>query len=140
MLNIFFEDTKTLDLSPEFFGLWLSDLCVVHNSELGEISLIFCSDEYLLSVNREHLNHDYYTDIITFDYTEKCVSGDLFISVDRVRDNASDLGVGFGVELKRVVAHGVLHLLGFKDKTEEESRVMRNEEDKALALIVPRET
>lgn len=140
MVNVFFEDTEILDVSPEFFGLWLEDLCLSHGWSLGDVSLVFCSDEYLLEMNRRHLNHDYYTDIITFDYTNEDVSGDLFISVDRVSDNAKDVGVPFVVELNRVVAHGVLHLLGFKDKTEDESAQMRKEEDKALKLIVSRET
>ena len=108
---------------------------------LGDVSLIFCSDKYLLDMNRKHLNHDYYTDIITFDYTtEEAVSGDLFISIDRVLENASDLSMDFRTELNRVVVHGVLHLLGFGDKYPEEAKRMRKLEDQALLLIVPRET
>jgi probable rRNA maturation factor len=83
VVNLFFEDTEVLDLNPDFFALWLSKVCVEHKRELGEINLIFCSDEYLLELNIEHLNHVYYTDIITFDYYEKLITGDLFISVDR---------------------------------------------------------
>ena len=140
MVEIFFEDTNALDLSPKFFSLWLSDVCKKHNNKLGEVSIVFCSDDYLLEINKTHLKHDYYTDIITFDYSETSVSGDLFISIDRVTENANDLKLLFKDELNRVVVHGVLHLLGFKDKTEEESKEMRFLENQALKLIVSRET
>lgn len=141
MIEIHFENTEILDLSPEFFVSWLSDVCSKEGKKLGEVALIFCSDEYLLEINREHLNHDYYTDIITFDYTEnEVVSGDLFISVDRVRENANDFKEMFHVELYRVVVHGVLHLIGYGDKSEEEAKVMRGKESEMLNLIVSRET
>lgn len=140
MVNIFYEETEILDLDPEFFIWWLSEVCSLHQNTLGEICLIFCSDEYLLNINRDHLNHDYYTDIITFDYSNTEVSGDLFISVDRVRENAELINEDFERELNRVVVHGVLHLLGFKDKSEAESQTMRNNENAALELIVSRET
>jgi rRNA maturation RNase YbeY len=140
VVNIFFEDTEVLDLNPEFFVSWLSEVCVSHCNLLGEVSLIFCSDEYLLELNRTHLDHDYYTDIITFDYSESDVSGDLFVSIDRVRENAEVEKVEFLSELNRVVVHGVLHLLGFKDKTNEESTEMKAQENKALEIIVSRET
>lgn len=141
MINVFFEETEILDVSPEFFVSWLSELCKIEGKELGELSIIFCSDEYLLQMNIEHLQHDYYTDIITFDYCEgDTVLGDLFISVDRVRENSVELGEMFHVELNRVVAHGVLHLLGYGDKSDEEALLMREKELVALGLIVPRET
>ena len=140
MVNIFFEETEILDLDPEFFVSWLEVLCARESAELGELSLIFCSDDYLLKVNQDYLNHDYYTDIISFDYSEQTISGDLFISIDRVRDNAKKLSVDFAEELNRVVAHGTLHLLGYKDKTEKEQLEMRGKESFALSLIVSRET
>lgn len=141
MINVFFEETEILDVSPEFFVSWLGELCKIEGKELGELSIIFCSDEYLLQMNIEHLQHDYYTDIITFDYCEgDVVLGDLFISVDRVKENSEQLGEMFHVELNRVVAHGVLHLLGYGDKTDEEALLMREKELFALGLIVPRET
>lgn len=141
MINIFYEEIEALDLNPEFFNLWLTDLCLLHNASLGEVTVIFCSDEYLLKVNQQYLEHDYYTDIITFDYTENdVVSGDLFISTDRVKENAMNLGVPFLNELNRVVAHGTLHLLGFKDKSEADEVEMRKQEDIALGLIVSRGT
>lgn len=111
---------------------------------LGEISYIFCDDEYLLKVNQEYLDHDYYTDIITFDYREEnTISGDLFISITRVADNAVELGFTFEEELFRVMAHGVLHICGYGDKTEEEEKVMRAKEDYYLEKFknnVPRGT
>lgn len=140
MVSIHFEQTEILDLDPEFFVLWFSDIANSKKKELGEVAIIFCSDEYLLEVNREYLKHDYYTDIITFDYTDGRVSGDLFISVDRVRDNAEQFDVPFNEELNRVCAHGLLHLLGYKDKTELEAKEMREQESFALDLIVPRGT
>lgn len=141
MIEIHFEDTEILDLNPEFFVFWLEDVVSRETKSLGDVNLIFTSDDYLLQVNREHLDHDYYTDIITFDYTEgDVVSGDLFISVDRVKENAADLNQLFHVELNRVVVHGVLHLCGYKDKLEDDEKVMRSKEDWALSLIVPRET
>jgi probable rRNA maturation factor len=141
VINIYYEDIEVLDVSPEFFVSWLSEVCEIEKRLLGDVSLIFCSDEYLLEMNKEHLDHDYYTDIITFDYSEgSVVSGDLFISVDRVRDNAKSLSEMFHVELNRVVVHGVLHLIGFGDKSESEKSEMRSKEDFALSLIVSRET
>ena len=141
MIEIYFEDIEVLDVSPEFFVSWLSEVTGVEGYELGNVSLVFCSDPYLLEMNRKHLNHDYFTDIITFDYSEgTLVSGDLFISIDTVRSNAVDNKVMFHVELNRVVGHGVLHLMGYNDKTDEEQGEMTRKEDWALGLIVPRET
>ncbi|MFT6501401.1 MAG: rRNA maturation RNase YbeY [Crocinitomicaceae bacterium] len=141
MVNIFYEDIEVLDLHPELFVLWLSKVCETEGKDLGELTLIFTSDEYLLNMNKEHLNHDYYTDIITFDYTEEdVVSGDLFISVDRVNDNADGLNVSRETEMNRVVVHGVLHLIGYGDKSDSESVLMREKENYYLSQIVSRET
>jgi len=108
---------------------------------LEEVNIIFSSDDYLLAKNIEFLQHDYYTDIITFDY---CVGnnilGDLFVSVDRVAENATENNVDFIFELNRVIVHGVLHLCGYKDKTEADALVMRSKEDLYLSKIVPRGT
>ena len=96
----------------------------------GDISVIFCSDEYLLKINEQYLDHNYYTDIVTFDYVENAViSGDLFISVDRVAENAEKYGNPFIEELHRVIIHGVLHLVGYNDKTVKEQSLMREKED-----------
>ena len=135
MVEIYFEETEILDLNSEFFVLWLSKVCFEENQELGDLSFIFCSDDYLLVVNKEHLNHDYYTDVITFDYTDEVVSGDLFISIDRVKENASNNSVSFMNELYRVIVHGVLHLLGYGDKEDEEKIIMRALEDKYLEFV-----
>ena len=103
---------------------------------LGKIEVHWLSDDELLEINKAHLDHDYYTDIITFDYsTSRKISGELFISMDRVRENASTHGSSEVQEFHRVVAHGVLHLLGFKDKTEAESKVMREKENEALQAL-----
>lgn len=101
----------------------------------GDICIIFCDDDYLLNINRQYLEHDYYTDIITFDYVEgDRISGDLFISLDTVKSNADKFSVPFDTEAKRVIIHGILHLLGLKDKTDSEALAMRAAEDKAIGL------
>lgn len=115
---------------------WINRVVVNNGSEIGEINYYFCSDDYLLEMNREHLNHDYYTDIITFDYTvANIISGDLFISVDTVRDNAEEYKCEYLEELYRVIIHGVLHLLGIDDKTDEDQAIMTQKEDESLALL-----
>ncbi len=139
MVDIFYEDMKSLSLSSDFFTNWLSKVCSLEGKVLGDLSLIFSSDEYLLKINQDHLNHDYYTDIITFDYCETDITGDLFISFDRVLENATTHKVTVENERNRVVVHGLLHLIGYGDKSNEESKLMRQLEDKYLS-IVPRET
>ncbi len=106
-----------------------------HNNEVGNINYIFCSDEYLLELNQQYLQHDYYTDILSFQMEENPVSGDIFISIERVEDNAKNLNQQFEVELKRVIAHGMLHFLGYKDASDEEKRIMRQKEDEVIVLI-----
>ena len=140
MVEIFYEDTNDLVLDPVEIENWLGKVCSSEGKELGELSVVFCSDNYLLELNIKHLGHDYYTDIITFDYSEETISGDLFISIDRVKDNANSYKVSFSEELNRVIAHGVLHLIGYGDKSESEATTMRIKESEALKLIVPRET
>ena len=141
MINLFFEDVENFDLDPVFLTSWLSDTCVDELKVLEEVNLIFCSDEYLLKMNIEYLQHDYYTDIISFDYCEDDkILGDLFISKDRVLENSIDNNVSVVFELQRVIVHGVLHLCGYKDKTDEEAALMRSKEDFYLSKIVSRET
>lgn len=140
MVEIFHENTNDLALDPVEIENWLNKVCVAEGKELGDLNVIFCSDSYLLELNIKHLEHDYYTDIITFDYSEESISGDLFISIDRVEDNANSYKVPFSEELNRVIAHGVLHLIGYGDKSEAEAATMRIKESEALKLIVPRET
>lgn len=138
MVEIHIEDVEEVPgINSEFLFAWFSQVCALEGKLLGEISVVFCSDEYLLEMNREHLKHDYYTDIITFDYSvEDEVSGDLFISVDRVAENALEFSDGFTDELNRVCVHGLLHLCGYKDKTPDEEALMRSKEDEMLALRV----
>jgi rRNA maturation RNase YbeY len=115
---------------------WIKNVIIQYHKRVGEITYIFCSDEEILRINRQYLNHDYYTDIITFDYTESdTVSGDLFISLDTVNSNAEKFGTDYREELSRVMIHGVLHLCGFKDKTPQEEQQMREKENEALALL-----
>jgi len=141
MINLFFEEIEPITLDVSMYDQWLSSVCKDERKKLDQVNLIFCSDEYLLNMNREYLQHDYYTDIISFDYCEgKLISGDLFISRDRVEENAANNQVIFLVELNRVIVHGVLHLCGYKDKTEEEAQGIRSKEDYYLSKIVSRET
>lgn len=114
---------------------WIYATIKEEGKEPGDINYIFCSDDYLLELNKSALDHDYFTDIITFDYCEEnSISGDLFISVDRVGDNASNLKNPFLDELHRVMIHGVLHLCGYKDKTKKDEQIMRKKEDYYLNL------
>lgn len=112
---------------------WIKNIAGLEKKEVGEISYIFCTDEELLKINIEHLQHHTYTDIITFDYTEeKKISADIFVSIDRVKENAEKFNTDFENELHRVMIHGVLHLCGYKDKTKEQSEIMRKKENRAL--------
>lgn len=109
---------------------WVQQIIADYQYEVGDISYIFCDDAYLLNINQQYLNHDDLTDIISFDYTEgKRISGDIFISVERVRENANQYMVDFNNELLRVMAHGILHFIGFNDKSDKEALIMRNQED-----------
>lgn len=114
---------------------WITDLIKAQNKKVGDISYLFCDDAYLIEVNRTYLDHDTYTDIITFDYVEgDTISGDILISVERVKENAQLFNTTFDQELHRVIIHGVFHLLGQGDKTEAEAAQMRKKEEAALAL------
>lgn len=136
MLEINYEETPDLLLDSSKIQSWFNEVVSRETKSLGDICLIFCSDDYLLEINQQHLNHDYFTDIVTFDYTvEDEVAGDLFISVDRIRENAVDFGVSFEEELHRVCVHGVLHLCGYKDKSEADELLMRQKENEALSLL-----
>ena len=117
---------------------WLHGVISAHNKKLGEVAIVFCTDEYLLAVNKKHLDHDFYTDIITFDYSEGLlVSGDLLLSVDRIRENAKTHKSLFYNELRRVMVHGVLHMLGNSDRTDSEKTAMRHAEERWLRSFNP---
>ncbi len=129
-IQIFFEDIPPVKFNKNLLKQNVKRLISNELKNFNEITVVFCSDDYLLKMNEQYLNHDYYTDIITFDYTENSViAGDLFISVDRVRENAQKFNTHFVNELFRVVFHGVLHLAGYKDKTDDEQKLMRKKED-----------
>lgn len=141
MIQFEFIDCEIPNFDSEFFVLWIHNVVHEEDAVLEGITYIFCTDDYLLDINQKHLNHDYYTDIISFDYSEdKNIAGDLFISIDRVKDNANSMGISFDEELKRVCVHGVLHLLGYGDKEPEEITLMRDKEDYYIKKSVPRET
>lgn len=114
---------------------WLGKCIAEENKSSSRLTFIFCSDDYLLNLNRRYLDHNYYTDVITFDYSEgDVISGDIFISVERVDDNAISLEIDNESELHRVMIHGVLHLCGYQDKSESEKELMRKKEDYYLSL------
>ena len=122
--------------NEETYSQWIQNVILSENKTIGEINYIFCDDEYLLDINQKHLNHDFYTDVISFDYSEaNIISGDVFISVDRVKENADEYNVPFNEELKRVIIHGILHYCGYKDKSSQEEGNMRNKEDEKLLLF-----
>ena len=135
MIRYFTEDIKFEFKDKLSNNRWLRLVASSEVKKLGDINIIFCSDNYILDVNMEYLQHDYFTDIITFDYCEgNVLNGDLFISVDSVRENASYYGTEFPDELKRVMVHGILHLIGYDDHSEDDIKVMRSKEDYYLSL------
>jgi rRNA maturation RNase YbeY len=118
------------------YDLWITEACTTEGFLIHELNYIFCDDDYLLKINQDYLQHDYLTDIITFDYVSgKNVSGDLYISIDRVKENAKEFNVSFDNELKRVMIHGVLHLMGYSDKTEAATAEMRAKEEEKIKLF-----
>ena len=136
MINYFNEDTKIPKFQRRLYSNWIKSIVNKYGYKLGEINYIFCSDKYILEINRQYLNHDYFTDIITFNYNnDKLISSDIYISIDTVAKNAEYYHVNFEIELNRVMIHGILHLLGFDDKSEDEKIVMRKKEDEALDFL-----
>lgn len=135
-INFFSEEIK-FDLPHKLRRKrWLKEIAQSENFRIGELNYIFCSDEYLYQINVDYLDHDTYTDIITFDNSEKemTIDGDIFISIDRVKDNASKHHQEEDAELSRVISHGLFHLMGYKDKSKEQSEEMRSREDYAIKL------
>lgn len=130
------EDISIPKFQKRKMSRWIKDTITCEGKVVGELSFIFCSDEYLLEVNKQYLNHDYFTDIITFDYVENnVISGDIFISCDRVRENAAEFKTGFDNELCRIIIHGVLHLIGYKDKSKKDKLLMTEKEDFYLNVL-----
>ena len=141
MISYFFEDTDFIFKGKALNNKWLRIVAESEIRRLGQISIIFCSDNYILDINQRYLQHDYFTDIITFDYCEDDrLSGDLFISVDSVRENAIEYGTSFNDELNRVMVHGLLHLIGYDDHSEEDIKMMRYKENYYLELRKAMET
>ena len=135
MVTYFREDTSFVFKDRRLNNRWLKLVAESEIRRLGDISIIFCSDKKILEVNLEYLQHDYYTDIITFDYCEgDSLNGDLFISIDSVKENASYYGVEFSEELNRVIVHGILHLIGYDDHSEKDKKLMRQKENYYLSL------
>ncbi len=131
-VSFHFEDVAFELPDEDHLANWLMAVARAEGKPFGEVNYIFCSDEYLRGINVEYLHHDYYTDIITFPYDDAAIQGDMFISSERVADNAQTNGVSFQHELYRVMVHGVLHLAGYGDKTEAEEQVMRARENTCL--------
>ncbi len=130
---------KLLLEQQEKINTWLQLLIQKENKPLQQLLFVFCSDEYLHRINVEYLQHDTYTDIITFSLSETAIDGEIYISLDRIRENAQLFKTTFEQELLRVMAHGVLHLLGYKDKTEKEQKQMRQKEEEALEMFLKRD-
>lgn len=136
MISYFTENCGKPSICTKRCSAWIKDIASKHGKTIGEIAYVFCDDAKILEVNRQYLGHDYYTDIITFDYCEDDkLSGDIFISLDTVKSNSATYGTEYYDELTRVIIHGILHLCGYKDKSDDESRAMRALEDAAIAAL-----
>lgn len=136
MINFCIADSNAPRFKRRIIKKWITDAVVHEGFKLGVINYIFCSDEYLLQINQNWLHHDYYTDVITFDFTsDKIISGDIYISLIRIYDNSKKYNVSFNEELFRVLIHGILHLLGFNDSNKSESDIMRMKENHYLKLL-----
>jgi len=127
------EDISHISINEDNITDWIEKIINQENKLLGDVCFIFCSDIYLLKINQEYLQHDYYTDVITFDYSNNnIISGDIFISIDRINDNANTYNISFNNELLRVIIHGILHLIGYNDKTDKEKKIMTSKENESL--------
>ncbi len=136
MISFFNEDVDFKLKNKLVLKQWIKQVAQSYGMKVGDLTYIFCSDDKIIEVNRQFLQHDYYTDIITFDYdVEGVVSGDMYISVDTVRSNSEIYAPSFERELQRVIIHGVLHLCGLKDKQPDDEKNMRSAEEKALAML-----
>ncbi len=135
-INYIVQNTTMPPLNQEVVGEWIVEVAKLHDKHVGALTYVFCDDEYILETNRQFLQHDYYTDIITFDYSSsRRISGDMVISLDTVRSNANQLQCEYYTELMRVIIHGVLHLCGINDKGPGEREIMEQHENQALAIL-----
>lgn len=135
MISFNYETDFEID-NEAAYEKWVSAIIISEDKNEGDINYIFCDDEYLLDINQKYLDHDTLTDIISFDYTVgNELNGDIFISIERVRENATDFKVEFESELRRVMAHGVLHYCGYKDKSEADEEIMRNKEEEKMRMF-----
>lgn len=135
MITYNYETEFQLD-NEDVFSQWIEHVVLSESKSLGEVNYIFCNDDYLHKINVEYLNHDTLTDIISFDYTEgDLIQGDIFISTERVVDNASDFDIPFNEELKRVMIHGILHYCGYKDKSKDDEQLMRLKENEKIKMF-----
>lgn len=135
-INFFSEEIEFSIEKEKEISKWLNEISLENKRTISNINYIFCNDEYLLEINKEHLNHDYYTDIITFDLSESDeIESDIFISIERVKENSTNQNTSFTKELQRVLVHGLLHLIGFDDKNIEQKKIMREKEDSCLSLL-----
>ena len=136
MIQYIAEEIELPTLEKRNINRWIKETAADYGKKVGEIAYIFCSDAHILEVNKQYLNHDYYTDIITFDYTESnIISGDIFISIDTVKSNAEEFSQSFTAELQRIMIHGILHLCGQDDKTPELRLEMTRKENVALSKL-----
>ncbi len=135
-IQFFTEDISSVSIKKIILKKWISNLIQNENCILGDLNIIFCSDNYILNINNQYLKHDYFTDIITFDYcVDKAINGDLFISIDTVKTNSEKFKTSYNQELHRVIFHGVLHLVGYKDKTTKDEKLMREKENQYLEMF-----
>jgi rRNA maturation RNase YbeY len=136
MIIYFYENIKHPVFPKRKINFWIRKTAENNNRNLGDVSYIFCDDDKILEVNKEYLKHDYYTDIITFDYSENAtISGDIFISVDTVKSNSEKFNTDYKTELYRVIIHGILHLCGYKDKSPNDKKLMREKENESLSEL-----
>ncbi len=135
MISFNYENGFILD-NEELYSLWISNVILSENKKEGDINYVFCNDDFLLNINQQYLSHDTYTDIISFDYSVgNELHGDIFISIERVLDNANEYEVSFNEELLRVMSHGVLHYCGYKDKSDSDELIMRSKEDEKIKMF-----
>jgi len=135
MINFHYVTDFLID-NPAEYSSWIERIISSESKNSGEVNYIFCDDDYLFKINVNYLDHDTLTDIISFDYSDHLnIQGDIFISIERVKENAEEYNVSLDNELRRVMAHGILHYCGYKDKTEEDSKIMRQKEEEKIALF-----